>query len=104
MKVTGRNGGTDIVKTIKISRIELLGHLYNYADAFPTKTSTLSQNLFVWPKLALEFDDGLMVRRCSRPQMGINRWKVVVTDRGNWRRIIESAFACKKLLAYEEEE
>ncbi|GFT72977.1 hypothetical protein TNCV_1976771 [Trichonephila clavipes] len=26
---------------------------------------------------------------------GINRWKAVVTDRVNWRRISESALACK---------
>ncbi|GFW46811.1 hypothetical protein TNCV_2981671 [Trichonephila clavipes] len=27
--------------------------------------------------------------------MGINRWKTIVTDRVNWRRITESALACK---------
>ncbi|GFS63932.1 hypothetical protein TNCV_1129171 [Trichonephila clavipes] len=29
--------------------------------------------------------------------MGINRWKAVVTDRVYWRRISESALACKRL-------
>ncbi|GFW77663.1 hypothetical protein TNCV_133541 [Trichonephila clavipes] len=30
--------------------------------------------------------------------MRINRWKVVVTDRVNWRRISDSALACRRLL------
>ncbi|GFX59771.1 hypothetical protein TNCV_1778101 [Trichonephila clavipes] len=31
--------------------------------------------------------------------MGINRGKIIVTDKINWRRISESALACKKLLS-----
>ncbi|GFV13957.1 hypothetical protein TNCV_524341 [Trichonephila clavipes] len=33
-------GETNIVRTIKASRIRWLGHLYRYADAFPTKKVT----------------------------------------------------------------
>ncbi|GFW01437.1 hypothetical protein TNCV_5030871 [Trichonephila clavipes] len=30
--------------------------------------------------------------------IGINPWKTTVTHRANWRRISESALACKRLL------
>ena len=91
-------GGTDIVRTIKASRIRWLGHLYRCADAFPTKKVTFSKI------------EG--TRRRGRPPtqwlddverdlklMGINRWRAVAANRANWRRISKSALACKMLLS-----
>ncbi|GFY42319.1 hypothetical protein TNIN_233521 [Trichonephila inaurata madagascariensis] len=39
----GKYGGTDC-EHYKSSRISWLGHLYRYADAFPTKRVTFSKN------------------------------------------------------------
>ncbi|GFW97832.1 hypothetical protein TNCV_1425951 [Trichonephila clavipes] len=91
-------GGIGIVKTIKASLIRCLGNLYRYADVFPTKKLTF---------LKIE-----RTRRRGRPPtgrldnvekdfklMGINRWKVIVTDRVYSNRISESAVARKRLLS-----
>jgi sorting nexin-29 len=89
--------GTDIVRTIKASRIRWLGHLFRNPDATPAKKVTFSRI------------EGK--RRKGRPPtrwlddvekdlklLGVNRWRAVAPDRARWRRICESALACKRLL------
>ncbi|GFT03328.1 uncharacterized protein TNCV_2985031 [Trichonephila clavipes] len=91
-------GGTDIVRTIKASRIRWLGHLYKYTDAFPTKKLTIS-------KIEGTTRRGLLPTRWidnvekDLKLMITNRWKVIVTDRVNWIRISESAMARKRMLS-----
>ncbi|GFV99449.1 hypothetical protein TNCV_1514191 [Trichonephila clavipes] len=41
--VRRKYGRTDNMRAIKLSRIRTLGHLYRYADAFPTKKVTFSK-------------------------------------------------------------
>ena len=90
-------GGTDIIRTIKASRIRWLGHLFRSSDADPAKKVTFSKI------------EG--TRRKGRPPtrwiddvgkdlkiMGVNRWRTVAPDRVRWRKICESALACKRLL------
>ncbi|GFU28022.1 hypothetical protein TNCV_3153501 [Trichonephila clavipes] len=90
----GKYGGTSIVRTIKVSHIRWLDYLYRYPDAFPTEKVTFSK-IEGTKRRCRCLEDVEKDLKLTRN----NRWKAVVIDRVNWRRIRESALACKKLLS-----
>ncbi|GFX45868.1 endonuclease-reverse transcriptase [Trichonephila clavipes] len=83
---------------MKSSCIRWLGHLYRYADAFPTKKITFSKIEGTRSKVRPPtrwLDD---VEKDLK-LIGINEWKAIATDRFHWRKMSESALICKKLLS-----
>ncbi|GFX21787.1 hypothetical protein TNCV_2310661 [Trichonephila clavipes] len=70
---------------ISRSSLRWLGHLYRYADAFPT-------NKVIFVKIEGSRRRGQSPTRWldevekDLKLMGINQWKAIVTDRVNWRR------------------
>ncbi|GFU27847.1 hypothetical protein TNCV_449511 [Trichonephila clavipes] len=66
-----------------------------YADVFPAKKEIFSKI----EETELIEDDHLDDVEKDLKLMGINRCKGFVTDMVNWRRITESALACKRLLS-----
>ncbi|GFY76019.1 hypothetical protein TNIN_146281 [Trichonephila inaurata madagascariensis] len=86
----GKYGWTDIVRTMRPSRIRCW------------TICTDIQMLFLQKKVTFSKTEGTIHRERwldnvenDLKLMGTNRWKAFVTHRVNWRRISESALACK---------
>ncbi|GFX06470.1 hypothetical protein TNCV_3017041 [Trichonephila clavipes] len=75
-----------------------LDHLYRYAVAFPTKKVTFSKiegNRRRGGPPARWLDN---VKKDLKVT-GIKLWKAIATDRVNWKRISESALACRRVMS-----
>jgi hypothetical protein len=81
---------TDLVTTVRITRLRWAGHIVRMEDNLPCKKITLdkpeSRRRVGRPNLRLT--DGVM-RDTER--LGVRNWKSKAKDRDGWRRLLESA-------------
>jgi hypothetical protein len=80
---------TDLVTTIRITRLRWAGHIVQMQDNLPCKKITLDK-----PegrrvgRPYLRWMDGVM-RDAER--LGVRNWRIKAKDRDGWRRLLESA-------------
>ena len=89
-------GNTDIVKTIKISKLRWLGHLYREKEMDPCRKVTLNKidgkRKVGWPNIRWmdSVEQDLKI-------LGVQGWKRKVEDRNEWRCIVGTVKACNRL-------
>jgi hypothetical protein len=83
---------TDLVTTIKITRLKWAGHIVRMQDNLPCKKITLDK-----PECRmgagrpnLRWMDGVMR---DAEKLGVRNWRIKARDRDGWRRLLESAKA-----------
>jgi hypothetical protein len=80
---------TDLVTTIRITRLRWAGHIVQMQDNLPCKIITLDKpegRRVERPNL--RWMDGVM-RDAER--LGVRNWKSKTNDRDGWKRLFESA-------------
>ena len=81
---------TDLVTTVRITRLRWTGHIVRMQDNLPCKKITLdkSEGRKRVGRPDLRWMDGVM-RDAER--LGVRNWKSKAKDRDGWRRLLESA-------------
>ena len=81
---------TDLVITIRITRLRWAGHIVRMQDYLPCKKVTLdkTEGRRRVGRRNLRWIDGVM-RDAER--LGVRNWRIKVKDRDGWRRLLESA-------------
>ena len=81
---------TDLVTTIRITRLRWAGHIVRMQDNLPYKKITLDkpEGRRRVGRPNLRWMDG--VRRDAE-RLGVRNWRIKAKDRDGWRRLLESA-------------
>jgi hypothetical protein len=81
---------TDLVTTIKITRLRWAGHIVRMQDNLPFKKITLDKLEGRRPagRPNLRWMDGVMR---DAEKLGVRKWRIKARDRDGWRRLLESA-------------
>ena len=81
---------TDLVTTIRITRLRWVGHIVRMQDNLPYKKITLDKPVGRRRvgRPNLRWMDGVM-RDAER--LGVRNWRIKAKDRDGWRRLLESA-------------
>ena len=81
---------TDLVTTVRITRLRWAGHIVRMQDNLPCKKITLDkpEDRRRVGRPSLRWMDGVM-RDAER--LGVGNWKSKAKDRDGWRRLLESA-------------
>jgi len=81
---------TDLVTTIRITRLRCAGHIVRMQDNLPCKQITLDkpEGRRRVGRPNLRWTDGVM-RDVER--LGVRNWRIKAKDRDGWRRLLESA-------------
>ena len=81
---------TDLVTTIKITRLRWAGHIVRMQDNMPCKKITLDkpEGRKRAGRPNLRWMDGVMR---DEEKLGIRNWRTTARDRDGWRRLLESA-------------
>jgi len=80
---------TDLVTTIRITRLRWAGHIVRMQDNLPCKKITLDkpEDRRRVGRPNLRWIDGVM-RDVER--LGVRNWRIKAKDRDGWRRLLES--------------
>jgi hypothetical protein len=81
---------TDLLTTVRITRLRWAGHIVRMQDNLPCKKITLdkSEGIRRVGRSNLRWMDGVM-RDAER--LGVRNWRSKAKDRDGWRRLLESA-------------
>ena len=81
---------TDLVTTIKITRLRWAGHIVRMQDNMPCKKITLDkpEGRRRAGRPNLRWMDGVMR---DAEKLGFRNWRTKARDRDGWRRLLESA-------------
>jgi len=81
---------TDLVTTIRITRLRWVGHIVRMQDNLPCNKITLdkTEGRRREGRPNLRWMDGVM-RDAKR--LGVRNWRIRAKDRDGWRRLLESA-------------
>jgi hypothetical protein len=81
---------TDLVTTVRITRLGWAGHIVRIQDSLPYKKITLdkSEGRRRVEKSDFSWMDGVM---SDAEMLGVRNWKSKAKDRDGWRRLLESA-------------
>jgi hypothetical protein len=82
--------GTDLVTTIRITRLRWAGHIVRMQNHLPYKKITLDkpEGRRRVGRPNLRWMDGVM---SDAERLGVRNWKSKAKDKDDWRRLLESA-------------
>jgi hypothetical protein len=82
---------SDLLTTIRITRLRWAGHIVRMQDNLPCKKITLDkpEDRRRVGRPNLRWMDGVMIRDAER--LGVRNWRIKAKDRDGWRRLLESA-------------
>jgi hypothetical protein len=84
------NDKTDLVTTIRITRLRWAGHIVQMKDNLPCKKITLNkpEGRRRVGRPYLRWMDGVM---WAAERLRVRNWRIKVKDRDGWKRLLESA-------------